>query len=82
MLHKVAWAAVSYPGESVQPCLENQTVMGYCCSIKDGMINPDLQRFKAKLIKATTIELNSSHVPMVSQPTKVADFIIEAAQKL
>jgi pimeloyl-ACP methyl ester carboxylesterase len=49
---------------------------------KDGMINPDLQRFKAKLIKATTLELTSSHVPMVSQPNKVADFIIEAAGKL
>ncbi len=49
---------------------------------KDGMINPDLQRFKAKLIKATTLELTSSHVPMVSQPNKVADFIIGAAGKL
>jgi pimeloyl-ACP methyl ester carboxylesterase len=49
---------------------------------KDGMINPDLERFKAKLIKATTINLISSHVPMVSQPDKVAGFIIEAAQTL
>jgi pimeloyl-ACP methyl ester carboxylesterase len=49
---------------------------------KDGMINPDLERFKAKLIKATTIELNSSHVPMVSQPNKVAEFIIKAAGTL
>lgn len=49
---------------------------------KDGMINPDLQRFKTRLIKATTLELNTSHVPMVSQPYKVADFIIAAAGKL
>jgi pimeloyl-ACP methyl ester carboxylesterase len=49
---------------------------------KDGMINPDLQRFKAKLMKATTMELTSSHVPMISQPNKVTDFIIGAAQKL
>jgi pimeloyl-ACP methyl ester carboxylesterase len=49
---------------------------------KDGMINPDLQRFKAKLIKATTLELSSSHVPMISQPDKVAAFIIKAAEKL
>jgi len=48
----------------------------------DGVINPDLERYKAKLIKATTIELISGHVPMISQPKKVADFIIEAAQKL
>ncbi|HEY4288526.1 MAG TPA: alpha/beta hydrolase [Puia sp.] len=48
----------------------------------DGMINPDLERSKAKLIRATTIELASSHIPMVSQPDKVAEFIIGAAQKL
>lgn len=49
---------------------------------KDGMINPDLQRYKAKLIKATAIELVSSHVPMISHPDKVAGFIIEAAKKM
>jgi hypothetical protein len=46
------------------------------------MVNPELQRFKAKLMKATTLELSSGHVPMVSQPNKVADFIVQAAQKL
>jgi pimeloyl-ACP methyl ester carboxylesterase len=49
---------------------------------EDGIINPDLERHKAKLIKATTIELKSGHVPMISQPVKVANFIIEAAQSL
>jgi pimeloyl-ACP methyl ester carboxylesterase len=49
---------------------------------QDGMINPDLQRFKAKLIKAKTLELKSSHVPMVSHPKYVADFITGAIQKL
>jgi pimeloyl-ACP methyl ester carboxylesterase len=48
----------------------------------DRVINPDLERFKAKLMKATTIELNSSHIPMISQPDKVTDFIIKAAQTL
>ena len=37
---------------------------------------------KAKLMKATTIELKSSHVPMVSQPKKVAEFIVGAAHQL
>jgi len=46
------------------------------------VINPDLERYKAKLMKATTIELDSSHVPMITQPNKVADFIIQAAEKL
>lgn len=48
----------------------------------DRMVNPELERAEAKMIKATTIELASSHVPMVSQPGKVADFIVEAAQNL
>ena len=54
----------------------------YIVAAKDRIINPDLERFKAKLIKATTIELNSSHVPMISQPNKVTAFIISAAQAL
>lgn len=48
----------------------------------DGMINPDLQRFKSKLIKAHSIELSSGHVPMVTMPQKVAAFILDAAAKL
>lgn len=54
----------------------------YIVAANDKVINPDLERFKAKLIKATTIELNSSHVPMISHAKKVTAFIIEAAQKL
>ena len=49
---------------------------------QDGVISPDLERYKAKLIKATTIELTSGHVPMISQPNKVTDFIVKAAQTL
>ncbi|MEH6680268.1 MAG: alpha/beta hydrolase [Sediminicola sp.] len=48
----------------------------------DNMINPDLQRAEVKMIGATSIELKTSHVPMVSQPKKVADFIISAAKGL
>ena len=54
----------------------------FIVAAQDKVINPDLERFKAKLIRATTIELVSSHVPMISQPEKVTDFIIGAAQKL
>jgi pimeloyl-ACP methyl ester carboxylesterase len=54
----------------------------FIVAAEDGVINPNLERYKAKLIKATTIELKSGHVPMISQPGKVTDFIIEAAQKL
>jgi pimeloyl-ACP methyl ester carboxylesterase len=54
----------------------------FIVAAKDKVISPDLERFKAKLIKATTIELASSHVPMISQSNKVTDFIIGAARKL
>jgi len=54
----------------------------FIVATQDKVINPDLERFKAGLIKATTIEITSSHVPMLSHPNKVADFIIEAAGKL
>jgi hypothetical protein len=36
------------------------------------MISPDLERQFAARIKATTITLSSSHVPMLSQPAAVA----------
>jgi pimeloyl-ACP methyl ester carboxylesterase len=48
---------------------------------QDGVIPPDLERLFAKRMKATTTELNSSHVPMLSQPTVVAGIIMEAATK-
>jgi pimeloyl-ACP methyl ester carboxylesterase len=49
---------------------------------EDRMINPDLQVASAKKMKATTLVIKSSHVPMVSQPKQVANFIQEATAKL
>lgn len=49
---------------------------------KDEMVTPELARAEAKMINATVLELASSHVPMVSQPAKVASFIIDSANKL
>ncbi|GAB2553160.1 alpha/beta fold hydrolase [Spirosoma aerophilum] len=54
----------------------------YIVASDDRMINPDLQQIFAKKLKATTLTLKSSHVPKVSQPDKVATFIIEAARKV
>ena len=47
----------------------------------DGAIAPDEERFFAKRMKATTTELNTSHVAMLSQPKAVAAVIMEAAEK-
>lgn len=76
-----SWAASATQQKVYNPAWKTKPSW-YIVAAKDGMINPDLERFKAKLINATTLELNSSHVPMVSQPGKVADFIIAAAQEL
>jgi pimeloyl-ACP methyl ester carboxylesterase len=54
----------------------------FIVATNDHMINPDLERAEAKRMNATTIELKTSHVAMMSQPKKVADFIITAAQNL
>ena len=53
----------------------------YIVAKRDGAIAPDLERSFAKRMKATTTELDTSHVPMVSQPKEVAAVIMEAATK-
>jgi pimeloyl-ACP methyl ester carboxylesterase len=45
---------------------------------EDRTVHPDLERFLAKRMKATTVEVNSSHVPMLSQPEFVIDVIRKA----
>jgi pimeloyl-ACP methyl ester carboxylesterase len=51
----------------------------YLVARQDRAINPDLERFFAKRIGATTSEVNSSHVPFVSQPKVVVRLIEDAA---
>jgi pimeloyl-ACP methyl ester carboxylesterase len=53
----------------------------YIVSKLDGAIAPDEERFFAKRMKATTTELNASHVSMLSQPKAVAAVIMDAAAK-
>jgi hypothetical protein len=47
---------------------------------EDHTVNPELERFAAKRMGATTVELRSSHVPMLSQPDGVLDVIRKAAK--
>jgi pimeloyl-ACP methyl ester carboxylesterase len=51
----------------------------YAVSTKDRTINPDLERFMAKRMGAKTIEVNASHVSLISQPETIAKLILEAA---
>jgi pimeloyl-ACP methyl ester carboxylesterase len=54
----------------------------YSVSANDRTINPDYERFVAKRMNATTIEVPASHVAMLAQPEAIANLIIEAATKL
>ena len=51
----------------------------YAVSKLDQTINPDLERFLAKRMNATTIELEAGHLSLVSKPDEVADLILAAA---
>jgi pimeloyl-ACP methyl ester carboxylesterase len=46
---------------------------------RDQVINPDLERFFAKRMGATTREVDTSHVPFISKPQVVVEMIEEAA---
>jgi hypothetical protein len=52
----------------------------YIVAKNDRTVHPDLERFFAKRMGATTYELDSSHVPMLSQPERVLDVIRAAAK--
>lgn len=54
----------------------------YIVAAKDETIPPAVERNSAKRMKAETLVLESSHVPMLSQPDVVADFIARAASSL
>jgi len=47
----------------------------------DGAVPPELQKAEAAVMKATSITVTSSHVPMLSHPKEIADFIEQAAAK-
>ena len=51
----------------------------YAVSEQDRTIDPDLQRFMAKRMKATTTEIPSGHLSMISHPDAVAKLIVAAA---
>jgi pimeloyl-ACP methyl ester carboxylesterase len=51
----------------------------YIVANQDRTVNPDLERFVAERMSATTHALDSSHVPMLSHPDLVLDVIRSAA---
>src|SRR5262249_55186109 len=84
---KLVWESQAAP----VPDLFNQKVDGvawrskpswYIVATEDRTVQPELQRFVAKRMGATTVELGSSHVPMLSQPQAVLDVIRNAAKAI
>ena len=51
----------------------------YIVAKNDQTVQPELERFCAKRMNATTYEADSSHVPMLSKPSLVIDVIRTAA---
>src|SRR5882724_10381301 len=81
---KLVWATHAAPAAD----LFNQKAEGtawrskpswYIVATKDRTVQPELQRFVAKRMGATTVETASSHVPMLSNPALVIDVIRKAA---
>jgi pimeloyl-ACP methyl ester carboxylesterase len=81
---QLVWATQGVPAAD----LFNQKLTGtawkskpswYIVSKNDRTVHPDLQRFCAKRMGATTHEVDSSHVPMLSKPKLVLDVIRAAA---
>jgi pimeloyl-ACP methyl ester carboxylesterase len=83
---QVVWATASPPAVT----LFDQKPKGvawknkpswYIVGKNDHAVHPELERFAAKRMGATTTELASSHVPMLSQPEAVLDVIRDAAER-
>jgi pimeloyl-ACP methyl ester carboxylesterase len=81
---KLVWATQGVPTAD----LFDQKVPGaawkskpswYIVGNNDQTVHPDLERFLANRMGATTREIDSSHVPMLSHPDVVLDMIRQAA---
>ena len=54
----------------------------YIVASNDHTVDPELERAAAKRMGATTYELDSSHVAMLSQPDRVLDVIRTAVTSI
>ncbi len=51
----------------------------YAVSRQDRTISPELQRFMAKRMNATTVEIDAGHLSLISHPDQIAALILDAA---
>jgi predicted alpha/beta hydrolase family esterase len=54
----------------------------YAVSRQDRMISPELQRFLAKRMNATTVEIDSGHLSMITHSQHVTELILEATRPI
>jgi pimeloyl-ACP methyl ester carboxylesterase len=80
VLYAVQWptAASIFAGKTTAAAWHSKPSW-YAVSKLDQTINPDLERFLAKRMNATTVELDAGHLSLVSHPKEVADLILAAA---
>src|ERR1700681_368325 len=71
--------AASLFGERTTAAAWHDKPSWYAVSKLDQTINPDLERFLAKRMNATTVELEAGHLSLVSHPKEIADLILAAA---
>jgi pimeloyl-ACP methyl ester carboxylesterase len=85
---KLVWATHYAP---VADLFQQQKIAGtpwkskpswYILTTQDHTVHPDLQRWVSKRMGATVVEVDSSHVPMLSQPALVVDVIRKAAKAI
>jgi pimeloyl-ACP methyl ester carboxylesterase len=82
---KLVWATQMVPvadlfDQKVEGTAWKSKPSWYIVAAKDRTVHPELERFVAKRMGATTYEAESSHVPMLSSPRFVLDVIRTAAQ--
>jgi pimeloyl-ACP methyl ester carboxylesterase len=71
--------AASLFGERTTTAAWHSKPSWYAVSKLDQTINPDLERFLAKRMNATTVEVEAGHLSLVSHPKEIADLILAAA---
>ena len=81
---KIVWATANPPAATLfarnAPGVAWRTKPSwYIVANNDQAVHPDLERAAAKRMGATTYDIDSSHVPMLSQPGFVLDVIRAAA---
>lgn len=71
-------AATLFAGKTTAAAWKDKPTF-YAVSKEDQTTSPDLERFLAKRMGATTIEVNSGHLSLVSHPKEIAHLILVAA---